>query len=383
MTPGAGPSVRLLTPGMGEGAIAVLELWGGNCRACLASCLEGIESPSRWSGNLYVGLLRDGGLDVDHVVVRRASESRFEISLHGGRATRSRAITALVNAGARRDDRESEVARTRDLVTSARALDQLLVGRGVLESEVRSLHAAIREGAPSVLGIRHRLESLVARSQAATYLRRPPRVLLYGPPNVSKSSLANALLGQDRSLVTEVAGTTRDLVATRTTILGHPYEIQDSAGLHPTSDPVEIQGQVKAKAALREAEIRFYLRPAAELHPATDDPGVEEAHLVLATKADLLTPGDRSALPSSYKRKPVIFVSARTGEGVAGLRSAIHALGPFSRLFPATFPCPVTDSERSSLSRALAAWPDDPESTRRWLARLLEPNDEARSRHDR
>ena len=80
-------------------------------------------------------------------------------------------------------------------------------------------------------------------------------LVLAGKPNVGKSSLLNALSGEDIAIVTDIAGTTRDVLKQTVVICGVPFELIDTAGLRTSNDPVEIEGVRRAEAAISQADI--------------------------------------------------------------------------------------------------------------------------------
>jgi tRNA modification GTPase len=109
------------------------------------------------------------------------------------------------------------------------------------------------------------------RSGAARWLRDGIRVVLAGRPNSGKSTLFNALAGEDRAIVTEFPGTTRDVLEVRTEFAGLPLLLFDTAGLRETEDPIERLGVDRVAAVLEQADLILHLVPAPDPGP---DPGV-------------------------------------------------------------------------------------------------------------
>jgi tRNA modification GTPase len=125
------------------------------------------------------------------------------------------------------------------------------------------------------------LESLIQvfhverrRAEAARWLRDGIRVALVGRPNAGKSTLFNALAGEDRAIVTEVPGTTRDVLEVRTEWRGLPLLLFDTAGLRATEDPVERLGVARVQGVLEQADLILHLIPALDEGP---DPMIREA----------------------------------------------------------------------------------------------------------
>ncbi len=163
------------------------------------------------------------------------------------------------------------------------------------------------------------------------------RLSLLGRPNVGKSSLLNRLLGQERTIVTPTAGTTRDAIDTAVTVDGEPWVLIDTAGIRRrmrVEDPLERHGAVRALSALERTDVALVVLDATEGMTDQDARIVARAWdagrgvVLLANKWDLLPPGGRDA--SAFRKAlavhrpafadlPLLCVSARTGDGLAGL----------------------------------------------------------------
>ena len=106
---------------------------------------------------------------------------------------------------------------------------------------------------------RSSLQHLIASAHAGAVLRQGVRITLAGKPNAGKSSLLNALLGIDRAIVSSIPGTTRDTLAESAVLRNIPVEITDTAGLRDSDDEIEALGIERAKAAIKQSQIVFYL----------------------------------------------------------------------------------------------------------------------------
>lgn len=142
-----------------------------------------------------------------------------------------------------------------------------------------------------------------------------PTVVLVGVPNAGKSTLFNALLGEDRALVTEHPGTTRDAVAEECLLLGERIRLVDTAGLRDPGDPIERLGVEAARRAAAGADLLLVTVEPGGAAPPDGSAGGDERCLLVATKADLGAEGPAGALA----------VSGRTGAGLDALRTAIAA----------------------------------------------------------
>ena len=143
---------------------------------------------------------------------------------------------------------------------------------------------------------------------------------LVGEPNVGKSSLFNALLEQDRAIVTEIPGTTRDMVSETASLGGLPMRLLDTAGIRESADRVESLGIERSYQAIADADLVLLVLDASRPMEETERTlwrrvAASGRHLVVYNKADLEGPG---------KREPEgLRVSARTGEGLDRLRAAV------------------------------------------------------------
>jgi tRNA modification GTPase len=139
-------------------------------------------------------------------------------------------------------------------------------------------------------------------------LRDGLHVAVIGPPNAGKSSLVNALTQRDVVIVSEVPGTTRDIVEVRLDLLGYPVVLADTAGLRETGDAVEREGVRRALSRADAADLRLLVLDGALPRPAE----LPAADIVVLNKADRVR-----------DRGPGFWVSAQSGEGLAALIAAL------------------------------------------------------------
>ncbi|MBK9797426.1 MAG: tRNA modification GTPase [Holophagaceae bacterium] len=163
--------------------------------------------------------------------------------------------------------------------------------------------------------LRHKFHVEQARARAARRLQDGIRLALVGRPNAGKSTLFNALAGEDRAIVTEIPGTTRDVLEVRCEWRGLPLRLFDTAGLRATEDPVERLGVARVGPVLEAADLVLHLVPAGEEAPALSAAILAPFHgkvLEVNTFADLnrapglpvaANQGDLDALEAALKSR--------------------------------------------------------------------------------
>jgi len=167
-------------------------------------------------------------------------------------------------------------------------------------------------------------ERLLRTAPEGQLLRSGARAALVGPPNAGKSSLLNALLGQDRAIVSPVAGTTRDTIEEAANIGGFPVVFVDTAGLRESGDTIEAEGIRRSHEAARSADVLLELVDLSSPPPPQSAPVLHllppERRLRVGNKSDLPIDPAYRGIPS----EDLIQISCRTGEGLPILRARIR-----------------------------------------------------------
>ena len=178
-------------------------------------------------------------------------------------------------------------------------------------------------------------DSISAAARQGALLREGLNVVIAGKPNAGKSSLLNRLAGEDIAIVTELPGTTRDLLRQQVHLDGLPVNIIDTAGLRTAADIVEAEGIRRAKVEMQRADRVLYVMDAAT------DPQAEAADLPpdipvtwVMNKMDLLGLPDRIVTDEGATR---IYLSARTGAGLALLRDHLKAVAGYGAVESGAF----------------------------------------------
>jgi tRNA modification GTPase len=372
-------TVAALSTPAGESGIAVVRLSGSRALEILTALYRTTGSSPHtgaWEHRrLYHGFLQGAGTDpIDEVVcaVMRGPESYtgedvVEISCHGNPLLVSRILEALFAAGAHpappgeftkraflngkldliqaeavavlirsRSELQQQVAReqlagalSRRINDLAREMLDLL---GVVEANIDFIEEEIETvdyDAGIALARSHR-ERLAELSESCLLGRRffdGYRVGIVGPVNAGKSSLFNRLIGENRAIVTEVPGTTRDVLRETVVFDGLLFVLHDTAGLRGTTDRVESIGVELAESTVENADIVLFVVDGSK--PLSDETRSRIAWLdskktiLIVNKIDLPAVVTPDTLSASVSPIPALPVSAETGEGIGEVVRAL------------------------------------------------------------
>jgi len=398
----------------GEGGIGIVRLSGpeaGPIGARLFRCgrQQRVVAVERLASHrLYYGAIVDPADDrvVDEVMLVRMAPPRtytreevVEISCHGGPVPVREVLALCLRHGARLAEPGEFTLRAFlngriDLsqaeavagIVSARtphsldlAVDEL---RGRLTQRLRPARDSLVETlayldaaadfpddeipsielAPALETAQAALAAVVASAGSGLLYREGVQIAIVGRPNAGKSSLLNALLRADRAIVTDIAGTTRDVITEAINLNGIPATLHDTAGIAESEDIIEQMGIARSRQALESSGIVVFVidrsrlagpedeHVAALLADRLGDGGI----VVVRNKADLPDAGDHAAVLDLLPGVPVVDVSTRTGDGLAQLETTLHDLAIASS-GASTDPALVTVRQLDALRRSLAA----------------------------
>jgi tRNA modification GTPase len=172
------------------------------------------------------------------------------------------------------------------------------------------------------------LDALLKGYDAGRLMREGVPAVIAGKPNVGKSTLMNLLSGEERSIVTDIPGTTRDVIEESVRLGDFVLNLADTAGIRETADPVEIAGVERSRARLRTAGLIFAVFDSADSLTAEDFALLEslppERCIAVINKIDLEPRLDRAAIEAILPR--VVTISAKDGSGLDELRAAAEDL---------------------------------------------------------
>ncbi len=171
---------------------------------------------------------------------------------------------------------------------------------------------------------------LIKSYQSGKLLREGIAVVIAGRPNVGKSSLLNAILLEERAIVTPVPGTTRDVIEEMATIQGLPVRLIDTAGLREAEDVVEEIGVKRAKEKIAEADVVIFLVDGSA-EPTPEDFRLyqeirDKPHLVVVNKIDIALPETLELWREAFPEEKIVFISAKTRQGLETLARRIFEL---------------------------------------------------------
>lgn len=379
------------------GALCVIRLSG---ERAIELCDEVFEGRKRLAesktATAHYGLIKDEGQVVDDVVVTlyRAphsytGENSVEISAHGSRYVVGRILSLLLSRGARLAEageftRRAFLAGRMDLSQAEAVADVIAADsrashavastqmRGAYSEELAALRSKLlhitslleleldfseedvefadrKELAQLLDVVRDRVESLQSSFRLGNVLKEGVTVAIAGRPNVGKSTLLNRLVGEDRAMVSDIAGTTRDTVEAVANIDGVMFRFVDTAGLHSTDDVLEQMGIERTAQALKKARIVLWITDNANFEEedimrefGDFRPSDEQAIYRVVNKIDLFERGDCAMSVRDLNMHisatdigcGAIRVSAKTGEGVEALvdvlKSAVDASAAYA-----------------------------------------------------
>ncbi|HEY8750718.1 MAG TPA: GTPase [Tepidisphaeraceae bacterium] len=346
------PNIAILLTPPGSAAIAVVRLRGPAVRVFLSTHFS---KPARLNRCVHANLI-DADEIIDDAVVVLCDPDTADLNVHGGPWVVRSVLDLAGRAG-------FEIVDSTRLPLSAHSVDtpnalehevatflpmaRTELGIRMILSQIDAWESLRRGAISNSSGIQQDLRAAL-EDQALTHCLVPPTVAIVGPANVGKSTLANQLFAQERSITADVPGTTRDWVGEMANIDGLPVLLVDTPGLRKTNDPIEAAAIERSQSQIQAASLVILVldntRPLsgeqAELRNS-----FPEAQVVINKSDQMPAPG--------MQQLPGLRTVATTGTGVPELRQLI--IRHFCGEFPVNSDRPRcwTPRQREIVSRAL------------------------------
>jgi len=358
----------------GIGAIGVLRLSGNQAFDIIQEIFPSKNLKSQPANTLHVGYLKDGETVLDEVVIslfkKPASytgEDVIEISCHGSPYVQQQILDALIRKGARLA-KAGEFTQRAFLNKKLDLTQAEAVGDLIASNTKAAQNAALKNMRGGFSNVLHQLreelikfsslieleldfseedvefadrlqfsllienisgtvKKLLESFKLGNVIKNGVSVAIVGKPNAGKSTLLNTLLNENRAIVSDIAGTTRDTIEEVININGILFRLIDTAGIREHStDIIENMGVEKSKAKIKQADIVLYLFDVNEMHSAE----VEEIIAELKQQnANVIPVANKADISNTTKRRDFstqIFISARQATGIEELKSTLFQM---------------------------------------------------------
>jgi tRNA modification GTPase len=368
-------TIAAISSPFGEGGIGIVRMSGPDAHSILKRIFRPRKAVRRYASHrLYLGFLYEpeSGMDVDEVLSvfmnqphTYTKERMSEVYCHGGLAAQREILTLVLKRGARMAEpgeftRRAFLNGRIDLTQAESVLDiiesetstELHAAvshmKGLLSEKIDRIKADIRgllaeveaeidfpeddltvstQGWPSrLIEVRTAILRMISSYYEGRAITQGLDVLILGRSNVGKSSLLNALVLNEKAIVTPIPGTTRDLVEDTIHVKGVKLRVTDTAGLRSSTDPIEKEGIERARKRIPDADIILWVLDGSAPYTARDDAVWKEvrgkATIAVINKADLPAKVDERRVRA--KGFTVARLSALTGSGIEELKESIY-----------------------------------------------------------
>ena len=374
--------VAISTP-PGEGAIGVIRLSGNDAIAIVAKIFSGKDLATQKTHTLHFGKIMNGATVVDEVVVSLykgpksyTGEDVVEISCHGSDYVLRQVIDLCMANGARMAKPGEFTLRAflngkLDL-TQAEAVADLIASQSgtAHRAAIPNLRGGCSEDLKQMRGqliqfsalieleldfsqedvefadrtkfyelierLTYATEQLIHSFRLGNVIKNGVRVAIIGRPNAGKSTLLNALLNEERAIVSEIAGTTRDTIEETLNINGILFRLIDTAGIREhSSDVIELQGMERSVDAMNKADVVVYLFDLVEANKSkvVSEEVLKQKEIFAKNGAKYLLVGNKADVAEHYAKRTfkdidenMFFISAKNKENMQQLKEALYDL---------------------------------------------------------
>ena len=364
-------TIVAISTSVGEGAISIIRL-SGHDALNIASKVFTKDLTKVDSHTIHYGFITSNNEKIDEVLVSVMKapktftrEDIVEINCHGGIATTNKVLEVLLENGARLAEPGEftkraflngridllEAEATMDLISS-KAESARKISINTLTGETSNLIKNLRSELvkiisnievnidypeyedievltnesilPDIKKFKEKLEEIIKKSEDSKVIKEGIRVGIIGRPNVGKSSLLNSLLEEEKAIVTDVPGTTRDIVEGSLIVSGTPLNIIDTAGIRKTEDTVEKIGVEKSLKIIDTSDLLIYILNNNEEITEEEKKILEKTknkkRIIVVNKIDLKTKLDKNLLDS------YIEISVKENIGIDKIKDEIKRL---------------------------------------------------------
>ncbi len=343
--------VALATPKL-KSALAIIRLSGDDCFDVVSKVFSKDLTKNK-KRDIHFGYIKDNDKEIDQVVLLTyvsphsfTGEDSFEIICHGSMLIADQIIKLLLKNGARYATNGEFSSRAFlngkvDLI-QAEAINDMInattdeakeLSMLALKGENSKLFKPIKDKIGELLAkvevnidypeyedievtskeqiiktskeIIALLDDLIKQGEKDKMYREGLKIAIVGKPNVGKSSLLNALINEDKAIVTSIAGTTRDIVEGDFSLMGVPIHLFDTAGLHESDDIIEQIGIEKAKNSINESDLILFVVDETGIDKNLYNLISDKKHIIVYNKKDLFNDNDKNKLYISAKEKDI------------------------------------------------------------------------------
>lgn len=370
-------TIAAVATSMGEGGISIIRISGSRALDIVSKIFRGKNNRNICDIKTYTmryGYIIDSnGQDLDEVIISYmkaprsfTAEDTIEINCHGGVIVTNSILKEIINAGARMAEPGeftkraflngridlSQAEAVIDIIkakTELSAKSALKQSKGKISKEISQLREKLIDiiakieatvdypeedleevtnevATKELKEMLNEIDGILQNAEEGKIVREGIKVVIVGKPNVGKSSLLNTLLKEQRAIVTDVPGTTRDVIEEYINIEGIPVQIIDTAGIRETDDIVERIGVEKSKEKIDEADLIIFMMDASREIDKEDEEIFDfikdKKYVTLINKIDL-NKDIHNKILDSIQKENIYKISAKTGEGINALKEII------------------------------------------------------------
>ena len=364
-------TICAIATSMGSGAISIIRVSGSDAILIVNKIFKGKDLTKVDTHTIHYGKIFDNEKEIDEVIVSvmkapksYTMEDTVEINTHGGIAPTNKVLELLIKKGCRLAEPGEFTKRAFlngriDLTQAEAVMDKINAKTEIqndlannnLNGKVSSLINNLRDDMveiisninvnidypeyddvdiitndvliPKINNLKNKIEEILRESKNGKIIKEEIKTSIIGSPNVGKSSLLNELLQEDKAIVTDIAGTTRDIVDGQIIINGICLNIIDTAGIRKTNDKVEAIGVEKSLKVMNESDlILFMLNNNEELSSENRDllkKLKDKNYIIIINKIDLTKKLDLSV----FDNDKVVEMSIKDGIGIDKLKQKI------------------------------------------------------------